>query len=77
MPAPVRYVTPLLSSPPAILTMIQEYSLEKAMQKMVDDWEPIVFNTTLYRDTGKTFYHIWRFLNEDFIFRSVHFDLSG
>ena len=22
------------------------------MQKMVDDWEPIIFNTTQYRDTG-------------------------
>ena len=31
----------------------KEHSLEKAMQKMEDDWDPIVFNTTLYRDTGK------------------------
>ena len=30
----------------------KEHSLEKAMQRMVDDWEPIVFSTTLYRDTG-------------------------
>ena len=22
------------------------------MQRMVDDWEPILFNTTLYRDSG-------------------------
>jgi len=26
--------------------------LEKAMQKMVDEWDSIVFNTTEYRDTG-------------------------
>ena len=31
---------------------MQEFSLEKAMQKMVDDWDEIVFNTTQYRDTG-------------------------
>ncbi len=30
----------------------KEFSLEKAMQKMEDDWDPISFNTTLYRDTG-------------------------
>lgn len=31
----------------------KEYSLEKAMQRMEDDWDPITFNTTLYRDTGE------------------------
>ena len=30
----------------------KEFSLEKAMQRMEDDWEPIVFSTTPYRDTG-------------------------
>ena len=30
----------------------KEFSLEKAMQKMEDDWDPIVFNTTAYRDSG-------------------------
>nr|WAW84833.1 axonemal dynein heavy chain reconstructed 1 [Halisarca dujardinii] len=30
----------------------KEYSLEKAMQRMVDDWDEILFNTTVYRDTG-------------------------
>ena len=30
----------------------KEYSLEKAMQKMEDDWDPIIFNTILYRYTG-------------------------
>ena len=33
----------------------KEHSLEKAMQKMEDDWDPIIFNTTLYRDTGEDF----------------------
>ncbi len=32
----------------------KEFSLEKAMQRMEDDWDPITFNTTLYRDTGET-----------------------
>ena len=27
----------------------KEFSLEKAMQKMEDDWDPIVFNTVVYR----------------------------
>ena len=30
----------------------QEFSLEKAMQKMQEDWDEIIFNTTQYRDTG-------------------------
>lgn len=30
----------------------KEFSLEKAMQRMEDEWDPIVFNTTVYRDTG-------------------------
>lgn len=30
----------------------KEYSLEKAMQRMEDDWDAIIFNTILYRDTG-------------------------
>ena len=30
----------------------KEHSLEKAMNKMEDDWDAIIFNTTLYRDTG-------------------------
>ena len=38
----------------------KEHSLEKAMQKMEDDWDPIIFNTTLYRDTGKEAKH-WSF----------------
>lgn len=58
MLVPVRYV--LLYFMPSLCYHsynIQEYSLEKAMQKMVDDWEPIVFNTTLYRDTGKGLFY--------------------
>ena len=31
---------------------LQEFSLEKAMNRMVEEWEDIVFNTTQYRDTG-------------------------
>ena len=27
------------------------------MQRMVDDWEPIIFNTTLYRDSGNMLSH--------------------
>ncbi len=30
----------------------KEHSLEKAMNKMEDDWDAIIFNTTVYRDTG-------------------------
>ena len=30
----------------------KEHSLEKAMQKMEDDWDTVLFNTILYRDTG-------------------------
>ena len=30
----------------------KEYSLEKAMQRMVEDWDEVFFNTTVYRDTG-------------------------
>ncbi|XP_064633435.1 dynein axonemal heavy chain 12-like isoform X2 [Lineus longissimus] len=30
----------------------KEFSLEKAMNKMMEDWEQIIFNTIMYRDTG-------------------------
>ncbi|XP_057312411.1 dynein axonemal heavy chain 12-like isoform X2 [Hydractinia symbiolongicarpus] len=30
----------------------KEFSLEKAMQRMMEDWDEIVFNTTQYRDSG-------------------------
>ena len=30
----------------------KEFSLEKAMQRMEDDWDPILFLTTAYRDSG-------------------------
>ena len=33
----------------------KEYSLEKAMQRMEDDWDVVLFNTTQYRDTGMMF----------------------
>jgi dynein heavy chain len=31
---------------------LQEFSLEKAMVKMKEDWEGISFNLSAYRDTG-------------------------
>jgi dynein heavy chain len=31
----------------------KEFSLEKAMKKMMSDWEPMVFVTAKYKDTGK------------------------
>ena len=31
----------------------KEFGLERAMQKMADEWEEIYFNTTQYRDSGK------------------------
>ena len=30
----------------------KEYSLEKAHSRMIDEWDDIIFNTTVYRDTG-------------------------
>ncbi|XP_065670290.1 dynein axonemal heavy chain 12 isoform X3 [Hydra vulgaris] len=30
----------------------KEYSLEKAMKRMQDDWDSVLFTTTVYRDTG-------------------------
>lgn len=31
----------------------KEHSLEKAMQRMEADWDNVLFNTILYRDTGQ------------------------
>ena len=30
----------------------KEYSLEKAHSRMMEEWDDIVFATTMYRDTG-------------------------
>lgn len=30
----------------------KEFSLEKAMLKMMEEWEDVCFNTLAYRDTG-------------------------
>ena len=35
------------------LAASKEYGLERAMEKMEDEWENIFFNTTQYRDSGK------------------------
>ncbi|CAF3483983.1 unnamed protein product [Rotaria sp. Silwood1] len=32
----------------------KEFSLEKALRKMQDDWEPVMFNTSKYKETGLT-----------------------
>ncbi|XP_066919650.1 dynein axonemal heavy chain 12-like [Clytia hemisphaerica] len=46
-------ITPLFEQFEVISTgASKEYSLEKAMQKMQEDWDDIIFNTTQYRDTG-------------------------
>ena len=34
----------------------KEHSLEKAMKKMLDDWDPVVFNLVAYRDSGNWLY---------------------
>ena len=33
----------------------KEHSLEKAMKKMLDDWDPVIFNLIAYRDSGRAF----------------------
>ena len=35
-----------------LYTVFQEHSLEKAMNKMMEDWDPIDFSLIGYRDTG-------------------------
>ncbi|CAF0823905.1 unnamed protein product [Adineta steineri] len=32
----------------------KEYSLEKALRKMQEDWEPVMFNSSKYKETGLT-----------------------
>ncbi|CAF1455240.1 unnamed protein product [Rotaria magnacalcarata] len=32
----------------------KEFSLEKALNKMQEDWEPVMFNTSKYKETGLT-----------------------
>ena len=36
----------------------KEHSLEKAMKKMVDDWEVVAFNLVAYRDSGTCWCHV-------------------
>lgn len=33
-------------------SLFQEHSLEKAMNKMMEDWDSVDFSLTQYRDTG-------------------------
>ena len=62
----------------------KEHSLEKAMQRMEDDWDPIIFNTTHYRDTGVCV--LWLLAGSlvpeiytvhIYYCRGVHFDIGG
>ena len=47
-----KHIIKSIASYSVIGPHLQEHSLEKAMLKMMEDWDPVNFVLTAYRDTG-------------------------